>query len=89
MLKMGGTAAVIVPSGVIQNSGKAFEALRKMLIEKTELRKPGDLGGSLRRHVADGTVGKGPRPTIRRVELRWAGMTITFSIEAGQEAAIR
>ncbi len=38
MLKMGGTAAVIVPSGVIQNSGKAFEALRKILIEKTELK---------------------------------------------------
>lgn len=38
MLKMGGTAAVIVPSGVIQNSGKAFEALRKLLIEKTELK---------------------------------------------------
>ncbi|MGB9694289.1 MAG: N-6 DNA methylase, partial [Fervidobacterium sp.] len=38
MLKMGGTAAVIVPSGVIQNSGKAFTALRKMLIEKTELK---------------------------------------------------
>lgn len=38
MLKMGGTAAVIVPSGVIQNSGKAFEAVRKLLIEKTELK---------------------------------------------------
>lgn len=38
MLRMGGTAAVIVPSGVIQNSGKAFEALRKMLIEKNELK---------------------------------------------------
>jgi len=38
MLKMGGTAAVIVPSGVIQNSGKAFEAVRKMLIEKAELK---------------------------------------------------
>ena len=38
MLKMGGTSAVIVPSGVIQNSGKAFEALRKLLIEKTELK---------------------------------------------------
>ncbi len=38
MLKMGGTAAVIVPSGVIQNSGKAFEAVRKMLIERTELK---------------------------------------------------
>ncbi len=38
MLKMGGTAAVIVPSGVIQNSGKAFEALRKLVIEKAELK---------------------------------------------------
>lgn len=38
MLKMGGTAAVIVPSGVIQNSGKAFEAVRKMLVEQTELK---------------------------------------------------
>jgi type I restriction enzyme M protein len=38
MLKMGGTAAVIVPSGVIQNSGKAFEALRKLIIDKAELK---------------------------------------------------
>lgn len=38
MLKMGGTAAVIVPSGVIQNSGKAFESLRKLIIEKAELK---------------------------------------------------
>lgn len=38
MLKMGGTAAVIVPSGVIQNSGKAFDALRKLLIDKAELK---------------------------------------------------
>jgi len=38
MLKMGGTCAVIVPSGVIQNSGKAFEALRKLIIEKAELK---------------------------------------------------
>lgn len=38
MLKMGGTAAVIVPSGVIQNSGKAFEALRKLIIENAELK---------------------------------------------------
>jgi type I restriction enzyme M protein len=38
MLKMGGTAAVIVPSGAIQNSGKAFEALRKLIIEKAELK---------------------------------------------------
>jgi type I restriction enzyme M protein len=38
MLKMGGTAAIIVPSGVIQNSGKAFEALRKLITEKAELK---------------------------------------------------
>lgn len=38
MLKMGGTAAVIVPSGVIQNSGKAFEAVRKLMIEQAELK---------------------------------------------------
>lgn len=38
MLKLGGTAAVIVPSGVIQNSGKAFEAVRKLIIEKAELK---------------------------------------------------
>lgn len=38
MLKMGGTAAVIVPSGVIQNSGKAFQAARKLIIEKAELK---------------------------------------------------
>ena len=38
MLKMGGTAAVIVPSGVIQNSGKAFEALRKLIVEQAELK---------------------------------------------------
>lgn len=38
MLKMGGTAAVIVPSGVIQNSGKAFNAVRKLIIDKTELK---------------------------------------------------
>ena len=38
MLKIGGTAAVIVPSGVIQNSGKAFETVRKLMIEKAELK---------------------------------------------------
>jgi len=38
MLKMGGTAAVIVPSGVIQNSGKAFEAVRKLIVEQAELK---------------------------------------------------
>jgi type I restriction enzyme M protein len=38
MLKMGGTSAVIVPSGVIQNSGKAFEAMRKLIVEQAELK---------------------------------------------------
>jgi type I restriction enzyme M protein len=38
MLKMGGTAAVIVPQGVLFGSGKAFKTLRKMLIEKAELK---------------------------------------------------
>jgi type I restriction enzyme M protein len=38
MLKMGGTAAVIVPQGVLFGSGKAFVSLRKMLIDKTELK---------------------------------------------------
>lgn len=38
MLKMGGTAAVIVPQGVLFGSGKAFQTLRQMLIEKAELK---------------------------------------------------
>ncbi|MBN1187121.1 MAG: N-6 DNA methylase [Bacteroidales bacterium] len=38
MLKMGGTAAVIVPQGVLFGSGNAFKSLRKMLIEKAELK---------------------------------------------------
>jgi type I restriction enzyme M protein len=38
MLKMGGTAAVIVPQGVLFGSGNAFKTLRKMLIEKSELK---------------------------------------------------
>lgn len=38
MLKMGGTAAVIVPQGVLFGSGNAFKMLRKMLIEKAELK---------------------------------------------------
>ncbi len=38
MLKMGGTAAVIVPQGVLFGSGKAFVTLRKALIEKAELK---------------------------------------------------
>ena len=38
MLKMGGTASVIVPQGVLFGSGKAFKTLRQMLIEKAELK---------------------------------------------------
>ena len=38
MLKMGGTAAVIVPQGVLFGSGKAFKTLRQSLIEKAELK---------------------------------------------------
>jgi len=38
MLKMGGTAAVIVPQGVLFGSGNAFKTLRQSLIEKAELK---------------------------------------------------
>jgi type I restriction enzyme M protein len=38
MLKMGGTAAVVVPSGVISNLGKAFEGIRKLIVEKAQLK---------------------------------------------------
>ena len=38
MLKIGGTAAVIVPQGVLFGSGKAFKDLRKKLIDRTELK---------------------------------------------------
>ncbi|MBU2492343.1 MAG: type I restriction-modification system subunit M [Bacteroidetes bacterium] len=38
MLAMGGTAAIIVPQGVLFGSGKAFVALRKLLLESTELK---------------------------------------------------
>jgi len=38
MLKMGGSAAVVVPQGVLFGSGNAFVTLRKQLIEKTELK---------------------------------------------------
>ena len=38
LLKMGGTAGVIVPQGVLFGSGKAFVAARKILIEKCELK---------------------------------------------------
>jgi len=38
LLKMGGTAGVIVPQGVLFGSGKAFVEARKLLIEKSELK---------------------------------------------------
>ena len=38
MLKMGGTAAVVVPQGVLFGSGKAFVAARKILVEQSELK---------------------------------------------------
>ncbi len=38
LLKMGGTAGVIVPQGVLFGSGKAFVAARKILIDQCELK---------------------------------------------------
>ena len=38
MLKMGGTAAVVVPQGVLFGSGNAFVTLRKQLVDKAELK---------------------------------------------------
>ncbi len=38
MLRMGGTAGVVVPQGVLFGSGKAFKSIRKILIEKCELK---------------------------------------------------
>lgn len=38
LLKKGGTACVIVPQGVLFGSGKAFKELRKLLIERCELK---------------------------------------------------
>jgi type I restriction enzyme M protein len=38
MLKMGGTAAVIVPQGVLFGAGRAFVETRKMLVEEAELK---------------------------------------------------
>jgi len=38
MLKMGGTAAVVVPQGVLFGSGKAFVEARKLMVEKSELK---------------------------------------------------
>ena len=38
MLKMGGTAAVVVPQGVLFGSGKAFMEARKIMVDKSELK---------------------------------------------------
>jgi type I restriction enzyme M protein len=38
MLKVGGTAGIIVPQGVLFGAAKAFKAARKILIEKSELK---------------------------------------------------
>lgn len=38
LLKKGGTACVIVPQGVLFGSGGAFKTLRKMLVERCDLR---------------------------------------------------
>jgi type I restriction enzyme M protein len=38
MLKMGGTAAIIVPQGVLFGAGKAFIEMRKMIVEEAELK---------------------------------------------------
>jgi len=38
MLKMGGTAGVIVPQGVLFGAGKAFVETRKLLIKRSELK---------------------------------------------------
>lgn len=38
MLKIGGTAGVIVPQGVLFGSGNAFADARKLLVEKSELK---------------------------------------------------
>lgn len=38
MLKMGGTAGIVIPQGVLFGSGKAFVEARKLMIEKSELK---------------------------------------------------
>lgn len=38
MLRMGGTAGVVIPQGVLFGSGNAFKSIRKILIEKCELK---------------------------------------------------
>lgn len=38
MLRIGGTAGVVIPQGVLFGSGKAFKEVRKLLLEKCELK---------------------------------------------------
>jgi type I restriction enzyme M protein len=38
MLKIGGTAGMVVPQGVLFGTGKAFKEVRKLMIEKSELK---------------------------------------------------
>ncbi len=38
MLKMGGTAGIIVPQGVLFGTSKAFQAARKLMIEESQLK---------------------------------------------------
>ncbi|MGG1922125.1 N-6 DNA methylase [Chryseobacterium sp. NRRL B-14798] len=38
MLKMGGSAAIVIPQGVLFGSGKAFVECRKIMVEKSELK---------------------------------------------------
>lgn len=38
MLRMGGTAGVVIPQGVLFGSGKAFITVRKLLLDKCELK---------------------------------------------------
>jgi type I restriction enzyme M protein len=38
MLKIGGTAGMVVPQGVLFGTGKAFKEARKLMIEKSELK---------------------------------------------------
>ncbi|HEA31457.1 MAG TPA: SAM-dependent DNA methyltransferase [Leeuwenhoekiella sp.] len=38
MLKIGGTAGIVVPQGVLFGTGKAFKAARKLMIEQSELK---------------------------------------------------
>ncbi len=38
MLKKGGTAAIIIPQGVLFGSGKAYVAARKIIVEESELK---------------------------------------------------